>query len=136
MFKKILFAVDIVPKRHDILKVCHELAKISGAKIILFHVIEMSTQVVDLNPGAEEAEYKRARAAIDELKKEIKDPSIIDEVVLQEGENPSMEIYNAAKKFNVDLIVMGRKTGFEASIMHHSIARFLIEKSKIPILIV
>ncbi len=136
MFKKILFAVDSTPKRHDIMSIGYELAKLNGAKIILFHVIEMPTQVADLNPDAEEAGYNRASALVDELKKEIKDPDIIDGIAIQEGENPSMEIYNAAKKFNVDLIVLGRKTGFEASIMHHSIARFLIEKSKIPILIV
>ncbi|MGC8483588.1 MAG: universal stress protein [Thermodesulfobium sp.] len=94
MFKKILFAVDSTPKRHDVMSIGYELAKLSGAKIILFHVIEMPTQVADLNPDAEEAGYKRASALVDELKKEIKDPDIIDEISIQEGESPSMEIYN------------------------------------------
>lgn len=136
MFKKILLAVDSTSKRHEVLNVGYELSKLIGAKIILFHVIEIPTQIADLNPDAEEAGYKRAKTLVDDLKKEIKDSDIIDEVVLQEGENPSMEIYNSANKFSVDLIVLGRKTGFEASIMHHAIVRFLIEKSKIPILIV
>jgi nucleotide-binding universal stress UspA family protein len=136
MFKKILCAVDSTHKRYDVVNVGYKLGKLTGGKIILLHVIEMPTQVVDLNPDVEEAGYKKASALIDELKKEIKDPDIIDEIAIQEGENPSIEIYNTAKKFNVDLIVLGRKTGFEASIMHHSVARFLIEKSKVPLLIV
>ncbi|AWB10863.1 MAG TPA: universal stress protein [Thermodesulfobium narugense] len=136
MFRKILLAVDSTSKRYDVLKIGYELAELSGSKIILLHVIEMPTQVADLNPEAEELRFEKAKGLLEELKNEIKDKDVIDEVVLQEGENPSMEIYNIAKRFNADLIVIGRKSGFEASIMHHSIARFLIERAKVPVLIV
>jgi nucleotide-binding universal stress UspA family protein len=154
-FKSILYATDLGKNTRPVFKSALSLATKYKAGIIMLHVVEpMSSAmqaVVDtyLPEGEAEKVYKDGmKSVLSEMKKRLQDFSkeeldtpdqaagLVKEILVVSG-RVSEEILKAAKKYDADIILMGKSSrSVLGSEVAGSSTRRVTRHSNIPVLIV
>jgi len=149
MFERILIATDGSKFGEKASKVGIELAKLSGGKVIIVYVADISKYISSaglISPfGGASPEAidnvvaniretgEKATLQVNELARAA---GVISERLIVEG-NPPSEILRIAEDEKIDTIVIGSigKTGLEKFLMG-SVAEKVVHSSKLPVLIV
>jgi len=131
---RILVATDFSPPASNALEWARSLAGAFGAKLVLLHVIDVSSlaKTGALMAGASPLHLLREQAqrSMDELKALIPDA----ETVIREG-LPSPVIVEAALELQCQMIVMGThgRSGL-AHLVLGSVAEYVVRNSNAPVL--
>lgn len=120
MYKKILVPLDGSQLCNDALKPAEELAKLTGAEIILFHVIPYATIYTEKEGSfCDFCEPDKKQLAVAEKylstkSDELKAKGLNVSWVIEKGESPARKILDFAKKNLICLIVLAThgKSGF------------------------
>ncbi len=140
-FDKIICPIDFSNISNYAFKYTIDLVKGQDTQIILIHVIEHLYYhdhflILSLTPNEIEDKFtKLAKNKLHELTKSVS-KEFPFKFVIREG-HPETEIVNAAKKDNVDLIVLGShgRTGITHVVLG-SVAERVAQKAPCPVLIV
>jgi len=137
MYKRILVPLEHSPADQTILRHVTDLAKLSGAEVILLHVADgwAARNMEQLNLKESE-EMKEDRAYLERVAKELRGAGLDVDAVLAAGD-PAKEIAAAAERERVDLIALAthghRLLG---DVVRGSTATALRHTTRIPILMV
>src|SRR5882672_4476886 len=137
MYKRILVPLEHSPADQTILRHVTDLAKLSGAEVILLHVADgwAARNMEQLNLKESE-EMKEDRAYLERVAKELRSAGLDVDAVLAAGE-PAKDIAAAAERARVDLIALAthghRLLG---DVVRGSTATALRHTTRIPILMV
>jgi nucleotide-binding universal stress UspA family protein len=149
MFKRILIATDGSKFSEKAAKVGIELAKLSGGKVIIVYIADISKYISSagliapfggVSPDAIDDVVASIRETGEKATLQVNElaraSGIISERQIVEG-NPASEILRIAEDDKIDVIVMGSigKTGLEKFLMG-SVAEKVVHNSKLPVLIV
>ena len=149
MFERILIATDGSKFSEKAAKVGIELAKLSGGKVIIVYVADISKYVSSaglippfggVSPDAINDVVASIRETGEKATLQVNElaraAGVISERRIVEG-NPHSEILRIAEDEKIDAIVMGSigKTGLERFLMG-SVAEKVVHNSKLPVLIV
>jgi nucleotide-binding universal stress UspA family protein len=139
LFKKILVPVD--NSRHSInaARISIQIAQTHESQLIFLHVVDVRAIETMARYGSESKEALLARSEengwnlLYSLEEEAVEKLVRVALTLEEG-TPQHVILDAAEKYQVDLIAIGkhRKTGSQKDVVVPS----LIENSECPILVV
>ena len=137
MYKRILVPLEHSPADQTILRHVTDLAKLSGAEVILLHVADgwAARNMEQLNLKESE-EMKEDRAYLERVSKELRAAGLEVDAVLAAGD-PAKEIAAAAEREKVDLIALathGHK--LLDDVLRGSTATALRHNTRIPILMV
>ena len=137
MYKRILVPLEHSPADQTILRHVTDLAKLSGAELILLHVADgwAARNMEQLNLKESE-EMKEDRAYLERVAKDLRAAGLDVDAVLAAGD-PAQEIAAAAERENVDLIALathGHRL-FD-DVVRGSTATALRHNTRIPILMV
>jgi nucleotide-binding universal stress UspA family protein len=150
MFNSILVAIDVLDQRTTVFEQGLKLAQISGAKLILLHVLsrdEVGYPTVQ-SLGVDETYYDRWRSFVKQGLESLKGfenqaqaEGVITEIHQEIG-RPGHVICAVAQKRNVELIVMGNRgrsglselvLGSQSTyVMHHAPCSVLIHRLSKP----
>ena len=125
MWQKILVAVDLSPTARIVFKQAVTLAKITGASLILLHVLSPDEEGAP-NPPLHSVEYPLSRMVFEQYQKHweafeakskmaleaMKEEAIKQDInieIIQIFGNPGRNICQQGKKLAVDLIVVGNR---------------------------
>lgn len=137
MYKRILVPLEHSPYDAAIIDHVRELAKFSGASIVLIHVADgwAARNVKQLN--LRESEEMRAdREYLETICASLEAAGLQAECLLAGGD-PSKEITAAAARENVDLIAMSTHGHrFIKDLLYGSVANEVRHSSRIPVLLV
>jgi nucleotide-binding universal stress UspA family protein len=137
MYKRILVPLEHSPADHTILRHVTDLAKLSGAEVILLHVADgwAARNMGPLNLKESE-EMKEDRAYLERVSQELRASGLEVDAVLAAGD-PAKEIAAAAERENVDLIALATH-GHRLldDVVRGSTATALRHTTRIPILMV
>jgi universal stress protein A len=137
MYKRILVPLEHSPADQTILRHVTDLAKLSGAEVILLHVADgwAARNMEQLNLKESE-EMKEDRAYLERVAKELRAAGLDVDAVLAAGD-PAKEIAAAAEREKVDLIALATH-GHRLldDVVRGSTATALRHISRIPILMV
>ena len=137
MYKRILVPLEHSPADQTILRHVTDLAKLSGAEVILLHVADgwAARNMEQLNLKESE-EMKEDRAYLERVAKELRAAGLDIDAVLAAGD-PAKEIAAAAERENVDLIALATH-GHRLldDVVRGSTATALRHITRIPILMV
>jgi nucleotide-binding universal stress UspA family protein len=149
MFERILIATDGSKFSEKAAKVGIELAKLSGGKVIIVYVADISKYVSSaglippfggVSPDAINDVVASIRETGEKATLQVNElaraSGVISKRQIVEG-NPPSEILRIAEDEKIDTIVMGSigKTGLEKFLMG-SVAEKVVHNSKLPVLIV
>ena len=154
-FKKILFSTDLSKSSEEYFKYAAYLAQKTGAEIHILHVVEklssdarmaLESYVMDDTQRAEmlKARKRHAQQIIDRKQDEFWDNVLPEELVVREKVKsikivesfPTEAILKTSRDLDVDLIVMGtHEKGFVETFLG-SVARNVLARSRIPVLVV
>ena len=149
MFERILIATDGSKFSEKAAKVGIELAKLSGGKVIIVYVADISKYVSSaglippfggVSPDAINDVVASVRETGEKATLQVNElaraSGVISERQIVEG-NPPSEILRIAEDEKIDTIVMGSigKTGLEKFLMG-IVAEKVVHNSKLPVLIV
>ncbi|MGD0952209.1 MAG: universal stress protein [Methanotrichaceae archaeon] len=149
MFERILIATDGSKFSEKAAKVGIELAKLSGGKVIIVYVADISKYVSSaglippfggVSPDAINDVVASIRETGEKATLQVNElaraSGVISERQIVEG-NPPSEILRIAEDEKIDTIVMGSigKTGLEKFLIG-SVAEKVVHNSKLPVLIV
>jgi len=137
MYKRILVPLEHSPADQTILRHVTDLAKLSGAEVILLHVADgwAARNMEQLNLKESE-EMKEDRAYLERVSEELRAAGLEVDAVLAAGD-PAKEIAAAAEREKVDLIALathGHK--LLDDVLRGSTATALRHNTRIPILMV
>ncbi len=137
MYKRILVPLEHSPADQTILRHVTDLAKLSGAELILLHVADgwAARNMEQLNLKESE-EMKEDRAYLEHVAKDLRAAGLDVDAVLAAGD-PAREIAAAAEREKVDLIALathGHRL-FD-DVVRGSTATALRHNTRIPILMV
>ena len=137
MYKRILVPLEHSPADQTILRHVTDLAKLSGAEVILLHVADgwAARNMEQLNLKESE-EMKEDRAYLERVSEELRAAGLEVDAVLAAGD-PAKEIAAAAEREKVDLIALathGHK--LLDDVVRGSTATALRHNTRIPILMV
>jgi nucleotide-binding universal stress UspA family protein len=137
MYKRILVPLEHSPADQTILRHVTNLAKLSGAEVILLHVADgwAARNMEQLNLKESE-EMKEDRAYLERVAKELRAAGLEADAVLAAGD-PAKEIAAAAEREQVDLIALATH-GHRLldDVVRGSTATALRHTTRIPILMV
>ena len=137
MYKRILVPLEHSPTDQTILRHVTDLAKMSGAEVILLHVADgwAARNMEQLNLKESE-EMKEDRAYLERVAKELRAAGLNVDAVLAAGD-PAKEIAAAAEREKVDLIALATH-GHRLldDVVRGSTATALRHNTRIPILMV
>jgi len=137
MYKRILVPLEHSPYDAAIIDHVRELAKFSGASLVLIHVADgwAARNVKQLN--LRESEEMRAdREYLETICASLEAAGLQAECLLAGGD-PSKEITAAAARENVDLIAMSTHGHrFIKDLLYGSVANEVRHSSRIPVLLV
>jgi nucleotide-binding universal stress UspA family protein len=137
MYKRILVPLEHSPADHTILRHVADLAKLSGAEVILLHVADgwAARNMGPLNLKESE-EMKEDRAYLERVSQELRAAGLEVDAVLAAGD-PAKEIAAAAEREHVDLIALATH-GHRLldDVVRGSTATALRHTTRIPILMV
>ena len=137
MYRRILVPLEHSPADQTILRHVTDLAKLSGAEVILLHVADgwAARNMEQLNLKESE-EMKEDRAYLERVSEELRAAGLEVDAVLAAGD-PAKEIAAAAEREKVDLIALathGHK--LLDDVLRGSTATALRHNTRIPILMV
>ena len=137
MYHKILVALDHTPADESLLPHVRDLARLTGAELVLVHVADgWVAQWRDQLNLAESAEMREDRAYLATVAERLRSDGLIVSPVLSEGD-PPREILKAARSEGCDLIAM---TTHGHRFVHDFLLGSTIDKvrheSDIPLLLV
>jgi len=147
MISKILVSIDGSKTSHKAAKYAVELAKQTGASLILLSVFDIrfivdqeisaSASPTHLKESVEDYLKQSAQSATDEIARVCERNRIQYNVAIKKG-HPVEEILKEATKSKADLIVMGShgKSALKAAMLGSVTYGVIHKDSKIPILIV
>jgi len=131
---RVLVATDFSPQASNALEWARSLAGAFGAKLVLLHVVDVSslakTGALMAGPNALHLLREQAQRSMDELKARIPDA----DTVIREG-SPSPVIVDAAVELQCQMIVMG--THGRSGLAHFvlgSVAEYVVRNSNVPVL--
>ncbi len=137
MYKRILVPLEHSPADQTILRHVTDLAKLSGAEVILLHVADgwAARNMEQLNLKESE-EMKEDRTYLERVAKELRAAGLDVDAVLAAGD-PAKEIAAAAEREKVDLIALATH-GHRLldDVVRGSTATALRHITRIPILMV
>jgi nucleotide-binding universal stress UspA family protein len=137
MYKRILVPLEHSPADQTILRHVTDLAKLSGAEVILLHVADgwAARNMEQLNLKESE-EMKEDRAYLERVSEELRAAGLEVDAVLAAGD-PAKEIAAAAEREKVDLIALATH-GHRLldDVVRGSTATALRHNTRIPILMV
>jgi nucleotide-binding universal stress UspA family protein len=133
MFKRIVVGYDGSNHSKKALEMAIDIAKKYGAEVIAVTVVDIATSTdPNIVKIAENAAQQIASEASERLSKE----GITHRSIVRHG-NPGEEIVKTSKENNADLIVVGsRGLSTLRRLILGSVSRSVINKSKIPVLVV
>ena len=136
MYRRILVAVENSEADRTILAHVGQLAKLTGAELLLVHVADgWAARNFDQLQLRESEEMKADRAYLDRLRQELTASGFTVETRLALGD-PAKELVRAAESGAVDLIAMsthGHK--FIGDVLHGSTADRVRHEVRIPVLL-
>ena len=140
--KSILVTIDFNGKERTVLEKAYQLAAAFNCKLWIMHIAAPDPDFVGYSAGPEEVRDDRAEDLREEHRllqnysKEMNERGVDADGLLVEGATIET-ILKQADKFQSDIIISGHEThGFFYRAIIGSTAEQLIEKSKIPVLIV
>ncbi len=137
MYKRILVPLEHSPADQTILRHVTDLAKLSGAEVILMHVADgwAARNMEQLNLKESE-EMKEDRAYLEQVSQELRAAGLEVDAVLAAGD-PAKEIATAAEREQVDLIALATHGHrLLEDVVRGSTATELRHRTKVPILMV
>ncbi|NOZ73598.1 MAG: universal stress protein [Chloroflexi bacterium] len=138
MFQKILIAVDASQAAQEAVKCGQELAKLTGAQVILVHAHPKVPEYLG-EPGLSETiarHVEKAEEILEPAAEALKSEGINVDLEILEGP-PADAILRVAEVQNVDLIIMGaRGLGTVASLLLGSVSQKVMAHATCPVMIV
>lgn len=137
MYRRVLVPLEHGPADEHILRHVRDLAKWSGASVVLMHVADGWAARVHAPLKLRESEEMRSdRDYIERLAAGLEADGVTCEALLASGD-PSAEITAAAEREGCDLIAMATHGhGFFNDVMRGSVANEVRHKSMVPVLLV
>jgi len=137
--RKILMPVDFSENSRVALDWAMSIANKLGAKVILFHAMETSDFIKELAEQEDDVLSRVKSGAAMQLQQfadKYNDKKISVAASIDEGK-PFVKIIEAAKSYDVDLIVMGThgRTGLRQTLIG-SVAEKVVRKAPCPVMIV
>jgi len=136
VYRRILVAIENSAADRSILTHVGELAKLTGASLVLVHVADgWAARHFDDLKLRESEEMKADRAYLDRLQQELRDRGLSVETVLAAGD-PATELVRAAEAQGVDLVAMSTHGHrFLADVLHGATADRVRHLLKVPVLL-
>ena len=136
MYKRILVAIEHSPADRTILTHVSDLARMTGAELLLVHVADgWAARNFDRFNLRESEEMKEDRAYLDGLRSELAALGLRVTTELAKG-NPSDELIRVAEAQNVDLIAMSTHGHrFLSDLLHGTTADRVRHLVKVPVLL-
>ena len=136
MYKHILVAVENSSADHTILSHVKELARLTGARLLLVHVADgWAARNFDQLKLRESEEMKADRAYLERLSSELTGQGFAVETKLAMGD-PSTEIIRTAEDQGADLIAMSTHGHrFLSDLIHGTTADRVRHLVKVPVLL-
>ena len=136
MYKRILVAVEHSTADRTIVDHVSELAKLTGAELLLVHVADgWAARNFDRLNLRESEEMKSDRAYLDDLKSELSAKGLVVTTQLAMGD-PSDELIRVAMDQHVDLIAMSTHGHrYFADLIHGTTADRVRHLVKVPVLL-
>ncbi|HEY6210971.1 MAG TPA: universal stress protein [Vicinamibacterales bacterium] len=136
MYKRILVAIENSPADKTIVAHVADLAKLTGAELLLVHVADgWAARNFDQLNLRESEEMKADRAYLDGLRADLASNGLTVETMLAMGD-PSTELIKAAESRHADLIAMSTHGHrFLADVLHGTTADRVRHLVKIPVLL-
>ena len=136
MYRRILVAVENSKADRTILRHICELAKLTGAELLLVHVADgWAARNFDQLNLRESEEMKEDRAYLDRLQRELSDQGFTVDTLLAKGD-PATELVRTAETQAIDLIAMSTHghSGL-ADVIHGATADRVRHRVKVPVLL-
>jgi nucleotide-binding universal stress UspA family protein len=136
MYKRILVAVENSPADRTILTHVAELAKLTGAELVLVHVADgWAARNFDQLKLRESEEMKSDRAYLDETRRDLVARGLTVNTKLAMGD-PATELIKAVEHQKVDLIAMSTHGHrYLSDLLHGATADRVRHLVKIPVLL-
>jgi nucleotide-binding universal stress UspA family protein len=136
MYKRILVAVENSTADQTILSHVSDLAKLTGAKLLLVHVADgWAARNFDQLKLRESEEMKSDRAYLDRLQAELVERGFAVDTQLALGD-PASELIRVASEQQVDLIAMSTHGHrFFSDLLHGATADRVRHLVKVPVLL-
>jgi nucleotide-binding universal stress UspA family protein len=138
-FRKILVPTDFSPHAAEAFRVAHDLAKATGASMVVFHVSRPPAVVSDGDRLLSAPARAEAKDVWDELRKiQAKDPAVRVEHEVIVADRPDAEhILRILQDRGCDLIVMGThgRTGLR-HLLFGSVAEDVVRRAHCPVMVV
>ncbi len=136
MYKRILVAVEHSPADRTIVNHVSELARLTGAELLLVHVADgWAARNFDRLNLRESEEIKSDRAYLDDLKSELTASGLVARTHLAMGD-PSDELIRVATEQQVDLIAMSTHGHrYFSDLIHGTTADRVRHLVKVPVLL-
>jgi len=136
MYKRILVAVEHSTADRTIVDHVSELAKLTGAELLLVHVADgWAARNFDRLNLRESEEMKSDRAYLDDLKSELSAKGLVVTTQLAMGD-PSDELIRVATERHVDLIAMSTHGHrYFSDLIHGTTADRVRHLVKVPVLL-
>ena len=136
MYRRILVALENSAADRTILKHVTQLAKLTGAELLLVHVADgWVARNFDQLRLRESEEMKADRAYLDQLSTDLSSRGCSVKAVLGAGD-PAKELIRIAKEQQVDLIAMSTHGHrFLADVLHGTTADRVRHLVKVPVLL-
>lgn len=136
MYRRILVAIENSAADQTILSHVGELARLTGAELLLIHVADgWAARYFDELGLRESEEMKADRAYLDRLKRQLSEHGLTVETQLATGD-PATELVRAAEAQSVDLVAMSTHGHrFLADVLHGATADRVRHLVKVPVLL-
>jgi nucleotide-binding universal stress UspA family protein len=136
MYRRILVAIENSGADQTILAHVGELARLTGAELLLVHVADgWAARYFDELGLRESEEMKADRAYLDRLKQQLSEHGLTVETQLATGD-PATELVRAAEAQSVDLVAMSTHGHrFLADVLHGATADRVRHLVKVPVLL-
>jgi nucleotide-binding universal stress UspA family protein len=136
MYRRILVAVENSPADRTILTHVSELARLTGAELLLVHVADgWAARHFDQLKLRESEEMQADRAYLERVRGELAGRGLTVATLLAMGD-PATELIRAAEQHQVDLIAMSTHGHrFIADLLHGTTADRVRHLVKVPVLL-
>jgi|SRR5690606_38494265 len=141
--QRILVAVDWSPASDAVLAHAGDLARATGAALLVLHVADPEPELVGYDPGPQSVrdavagELREERRRLEEAARHLRERGIAEvEPVLRRGPTADT-ILETAERFAADVVVVGsRGHGAVLGMLLGSVSRALLRASKRPVVVV
>jgi nucleotide-binding universal stress UspA family protein len=136
MYRRILVAIEHSPADQTILDHVRQLARLTGAELLLVHVADgFAARNFDQLELRESEEMKADRAYLDKLRQDLTREGFVVQTSLAKGD-PATELVRASTAEAVDLIAMSTHGHrFIGDLLHGATADRVRHLVKVPVLL-